>query len=59
MTDFDSKLKLKNLSTQLMSIAVAKNVLVEQVADLADREVDSSSSSSPSKYRVLVPSLIA
>jgi hypothetical protein len=40
MIDFESKLRLKTISTELMSIAVAKNVLIEQVFDLADREVE-------------------
>jgi len=40
MTDFESKFGLKSLTTQLMSLAVAKNVLIEQVFELADREVD-------------------
>lgn len=40
MNDFESHLKLKTTSTQLMSIAVAGNVLIEQVQELASREVD-------------------
>lgn len=40
MSDFESHLKLKTTSTQLMSIAVAGNVLIEQVQELASREVD-------------------
>jgi hypothetical protein len=40
MIDFETKLRLKTISSQLMSIAVAKNVLIEQVFDLADREVE-------------------
>lgn len=40
MAEFETKLKLKTISTQLMSIAVAKNVLIDQVQDLAKREVD-------------------
>jgi hypothetical protein len=40
MIDFETKLRLKTVSAQLMSIAVAKNVLIEQVFDLANREVD-------------------
>jgi hypothetical protein len=40
MTDFENKLRLKTISTQLMSIAVAKNNLIEQVQEVASREVD-------------------
>jgi hypothetical protein len=40
MTDFEGKLRLRHTSAQLMSIAVAKNDLIEQVFDFADREVD-------------------
>lgn len=40
MNDFEAKLRLKTISSQLMSLAVAKNVLIEQVFELADREVD-------------------
>jgi hypothetical protein len=47
MTDFENKLRLKTLSSQLMSIVVAKNVLLEQVFELADREVDGTPSCEP------------
>ena len=47
MTDFEGKLRLKGASCQLMSIAVAKNVLIEQVFDFADREVDGTPSCKP------------
>jgi hypothetical protein len=40
MIDLEGKLRLKTISTQLMSIAIVKNVLIEQVFELADREVD-------------------
>jgi len=50
MIDFESKLGLKTISTQLMSIAVAKNVLIEQVFELADREVDGTPSCEPSVF---------
>ncbi|TFL06548.1 Rho GTPase activation protein [Pterulicium gracile] len=50
-TDLDNRLKVKNLSHQLMSIAVAKNVLVEQVADLAEREVESSATTKHTLFR--------
>jgi hypothetical protein len=47
MTDFENKLRLKTVSSQLMSIVVAKNVLLEQVFELADREVDGTPSCEP------------
>ncbi|KAF8642289.1 hypothetical protein AX16_009559 [Volvariella volvacea WC 439] len=40
MNDFESKLKLKTVSINLMSIAIARNVVIEQVQELALREVD-------------------
>ncbi|KAF9270219.1 Rho GTPase activation protein [Marasmius fiardii PR-910] len=45
LTDFESKLKLKTVASQLMSMAVADSKLIEQVQILADREVDGSVSS--------------
>jgi hypothetical protein len=44
MNDFESKLKLKTISMQLMSVAVAENVLIEQVQEIASREVEGTSS---------------
>lgn len=35
-------MQLKTISTQLMSIAVAKHTLIEQIFAIADREVDGS-----------------
>lgn len=40
MTDLESKLKLRNVSNHIISIAIAKNVLVDNIMELADREVD-------------------
>ncbi|ESK88880.1 gtpase activating protein [Moniliophthora roreri MCA 2997] len=51
MTDLETKLKLKTVSTQLMSIAVADNTLIEQVSAVADREVDGSVSSHQTLFR--------
>ncbi|KAK7058960.1 hypothetical protein VNI00_001584 [Paramarasmius palmivorus] len=51
MTDLETKLKLKTVTTQLMSIAVADNKLIEQVSALADREVDGSVSSHQTLFR--------
>ncbi|KAF5370234.1 hypothetical protein D9615_010078 [Tricholomella constricta] len=49
--DFESKLKLKALSTHLMSVAIARNVLIEQVQELASREVDGTPSSHQTLFR--------
>ncbi|TFK77098.1 Rho GTPase activation protein [Pluteus cervinus] len=51
MADFESKLKLKTIASQLMSIAIARNVLIEQVQELALREVDGTSSSHQTLFR--------
>ena len=40
MVDFDRKLQLKSMYTHLISIAIAKNDLIEQIFEFADREVD-------------------
>ena len=34
------RLKMKNVNHNIMSIAIAKNVLLENIMELADREVD-------------------
>jgi hypothetical protein len=47
MADFESKFKLKTISHQLISIAVARNDLIEQVQDIAIREVDGTPSCKP------------
>ncbi|KAF4623907.1 hypothetical protein D9613_001809 [Agrocybe pediades] len=46
MSDLENRLKLKTVSTHLLSIAVATNTVVEQVQEYASREVGSESSSS-------------
>ncbi|KDQ30794.1 hypothetical protein PLEOSDRAFT_49472 [Pleurotus ostreatus PC15] len=51
MIDFETKLHLKTITTQLMSIAVARNVLIPQVQELADREVDGTPSSHQTLFR--------
>ncbi|KAF8078622.1 GTPase activating protein [Lyophyllum atratum] len=51
INDFESKLKLKTLSTSLMSIAVARNVLIDHVQQLASREVDETPSSHQTLFR--------
>ncbi|KAH9950344.1 Rho GTPase activation protein [Amylocystis lapponica] len=40
MSDLESKLKLKTTSSHIISIAIAKNMLMENIMELADREVD-------------------
>lgn len=40
MGDLENRMQLKTISTQLMSIAVAKDSLIEQIFEIADREVD-------------------
>lgn len=47
MSDFESKFKLKTISHQLISIAVARNDLIEQVQEIATREVDGTPSCEP------------
>nr|GAT44189.1 GTPase activating protein [Mycena chlorophos] len=51
MSDFETKFKLKTISAQLISIAVAKNTLIEQVQDIAAREVDGTPSSHQTIFR--------
>ncbi|KAK7064231.1 GTPase activating protein [Favolaschia claudopus] len=51
MADFESKFKLKTVSQQLISIAVARNDLIEQVQDIALREVDGTPSSHQTLFR--------
>ena len=40
MRDLETRLKMKNVNQNIMSIAIAKNVLLENIMELADREVD-------------------
>jgi len=42
MTEFESKLKLKSIGPSLMVLAVANNQLIEQVQEIARKEVDGS-----------------
>ncbi|KAJ7487599.1 GTPase activating protein [Mycena galericulata] len=51
MADFESKFKLKTISHQLLSIAVARNDLIEQVQEIASREVDGTPSSHQTLFR--------
>ncbi|KAL0951188.1 hypothetical protein HGRIS_007916 [Hohenbuehelia grisea] len=49
--DFETQLRLKTISSQLMSIAVARNVHIENIKELADREVHATSSSHQTLFR--------
>jgi hypothetical protein len=40
MIDLDSKFKIREASSQLFSIAVAKNILLSNVFEMAGREVE-------------------
>ncbi|KAF7306927.1 Elongation of fatty acids protein [Mycena indigotica] len=51
MTDFESKFKLKTISHQLISIAVAKGNLIAQVQEIAAREVEGTPSSHQTIFR--------
>ncbi|KAI0322330.1 Rho GTPase activation protein [Amylostereum chailletii] len=51
MNEFEVKLKIKHLSYPLVAIAVASNTLLDQVFELADREVDGSSRSHNTLFR--------
>ncbi|KAK0478352.1 GTPase activating protein [Armillaria novae-zelandiae] len=51
MNDFEKKLNVKTLSGHLLSIAVAKNNIVEQIQEIAYREVDGTPSSHQTLFR--------
>jgi hypothetical protein len=40
MIDLDAKFKIREVSSQLVSIAVAKNILLSNVFEMASREVE-------------------
>jgi hypothetical protein len=40
MIDLDGKFKIREVSSQLVSIAVAKNILLSDVFEMAGREVE-------------------
>ena len=40
MVDLDTKFKIRQASSQLVPIALAKNILLHNVFEMADREVD-------------------
>ncbi|KAF5375031.1 hypothetical protein D9758_000282 [Tetrapyrgos nigripes] len=51
MSDFESKLKLKSIGTPLMVLAVANDRLIDQVQEIARREVDGSVASRQTLFR--------
>ncbi|KAJ3907367.1 GTPase activating protein [Lentinula edodes] len=51
MAEFETKLKLKSLGSQLMAISIANNTAIEQVQEIANREVDGSQSSHTTLFR--------
>lgn len=55
MIDLDVKSKTKQVSGQLVSIAVAKNNLLVNVIEMADREVDQTPSCESMTSSVDVP----
>ncbi|KAL1951926.1 hypothetical protein VTO73DRAFT_1075 [Trametes versicolor] len=51
MRELETRLKMKNVNNNIMSIAIAKNVLLENIMELADREVDGTLSSHNTLFR--------
>ncbi|KAL1719474.1 GTPase activating protein [Schizophyllum commune] len=51
MADCEAKLKLKAVASQLMSVAIAKDVFLEQVQELASRTVDGTPHSHSTLFR--------
>ncbi|KAF8973924.1 Rho GTPase activation protein [Flammula alnicola] len=51
MSDLENRLKLKSISSHLMSVAVATNVVIEQVQEYASREVENSATSHQTLFR--------
>ncbi|KAJ4486138.1 GTPase activating protein [Lentinula aciculospora] len=51
MAEFETKLKLKSIGSQMMAISIANNTAIEQVQELANREVDGSQSSHTTLFR--------
>ncbi|GLB36154.1 putative gtpase activating protein [Lyophyllum shimeji] len=49
--DFESKLKIRTLSMSIMSVAIARDVLIEEVQEQASREVDETPSSHQTLFR--------
>ncbi|KAI0639415.1 Rho GTPase activation protein [Trametes polyzona] len=51
MRELETRLKMKNVNNNIMSIAIAKNVLLESIMELADREVDGTLTSHNTLFR--------
>ncbi|KAI0655091.1 Rho GTPase activation protein [Cubamyces menziesii] len=51
MRELETRLKMKNVNNNIMSIAIAKNVLLENIMELADREVDGTQTSHNTLFR--------
>ncbi|KAI0068193.1 Rho GTPase activation protein [Artomyces pyxidatus] len=51
MNDFESKLKMKNITGELVAVAVAKDILLDSVFEQADREVDGAPTSHNTLFR--------
>ncbi|KAI0361607.1 Rho GTPase activation protein [Trametes cingulata] len=51
MRELEARLKMKNVNNNIMSIAIAKNVLLENIMELADREVDGTLTSHNTLFR--------
>ncbi|OCH96153.1 Rho GTPase activation protein [Obba rivulosa] len=51
MQDLETHFKLKTISSHIMSIAIAKNVLMDNIMELADREVDGTVTSHQTLFR--------
>ena len=59
MIDLDVNFKTKQVSGQLVSIAVAKNNLLINVIEMADREVDQAPSCESMTSSIYVPQFYA
>ncbi|KAI0756978.1 Rho GTPase activation protein [Daedaleopsis nitida] len=51
MRELENRLKMKNVNNNIMSIAIAKNVLLDNIMELADREVDGTPTSHNTLFR--------
>ncbi|KAI1797892.1 Rho GTPase activation protein [Ganoderma leucocontextum] len=51
MRELEARLKLKNVNRDIMSIAIAKNALLDNIMELADREVDGTLTSHNTLFR--------
>ncbi|TFK57085.1 Rho GTPase activation protein [Heliocybe sulcata] len=51
MNDLDGRLQLTPLSSQVLSISIARNILLDHIFELADREVDGTPNSHNTLFR--------